>query len=220
MKESLTNTILPLSDNFIPSFIENQERKPEFSVMGVPKYFSVGMIDIVNSTNVVARISQNKVSRYYEIFLNMTANIVTQFNAKIIKTTGDGLFFYFPDTCYSKRKFGFLSCIECGFSLMNLHATINQQLENENLPKIDYRISFDYGIVTIIKNTDWKIDLVGPTINTCAKINALSPINGMIFGGDLYEQTKNFNEYDFKKFGSYSMDLKHPYPIYTISRKN
>jgi class 3 adenylate cyclase len=148
------------------------------------------------------------------------AKIVTQFNAYILKTMGDSLLFYFPDTCYDDRKFGFLSCIECGFSLMNTHTILKHNLEAEGLPQIDFRISFDYGNVSIMKDAKGSIDLVGPTINTCAKINSLSPINEMIIGGDLYEKTKTFHEYQFKKAGDYSIDLKHSYPVYTVYRKN
>ena len=171
-----------LSEFNYTGFTKNQD-EPYVSTVGPSKYFCVGIIDIVNSTNTVAKLPQNKAPRYYELFLNLMAKTVMQFNAKILKTMGDGLLFYFPDTCYSDRKFCFLSAIEYGFSLMNSHSNLNQQLEDEGIPQIDFRISFDYGLVTMMKNVEWKFDLVGPTINTCAKINSCSPINGMVFGG-------------------------------------
>lgn len=220
MKDALINVILQNNEKqVIPELLESQN-EPFISAVGTPKNFCVGIIDIVNSTNTVSKLPQNKISLYYELFLNTIAQKATQFNAHILKTMGDSLLFYFPDTCYDDRKFGFLSCLECGFSMMNIHPKLCQLLKNEHLPQIDFRISLDYGRVSIMKNADWKLDLVGPTINTCAKINSRSPINGMIIGGDLYEKTKSFDEYRFKKSDSYSMDLKHPYPLYTICRKN
>lgn len=74
-----------------------------------------------------------------------------------------------------------------------------KQQNHLGVPKIDFRISFDYGYLTIMKDMENKIDLVGPTINTCSKINSLCPINDMIIGGDLYEKTKDFEEYKIKK---------------------
>ena len=71
-----------------------------------------------------------------------------------------------------------------------------------------------------MKTVDSAIDLVGPTINTCSKINSLAAKNEMIIGSDLHEQLKKFGEYKFKQSGSYLVDLKHPYPTYTVSRKN
>jgi len=222
MKESLTNIILPDStySKKFDLLATNSNEEYVVSMVGTPKYFCVGLIDIIDSTKTVAKLSQNKVSRYYEIFLNTMAKTIGQFSAHILKTMGDSLLFYFPDTCYGDRKFGFLSSIECGFSLINTHTRLNYQLKEEYLPQIDFRISFDYGNVTIMKTVDSTIDLVGPTINTCSKINSLAAKNEMIIGSDLHEQLKKFGEYKFKQAGSYSVDLKHPYPTYTVSRKN
>ncbi|MDH3855380.1 MAG: adenylate/guanylate cyclase domain-containing protein [Nitrosopumilus sp.] len=222
MKEALTNIILPAytySKKF-DLLANNPNEEYVASMVGTPKYFCVGIIDIIGSTKTVAKLPQNKVSRYYEIFLNTMAKTINQFSARILKTMGDSLLFYFPDTCHGNRKFGFLSSIECGFSLINTHTRLNYQLNEEYLPKIDFRISFDYGNVTIMKTADSAIDLVGPTINTCSKINSLAAKNEMIIGSDHHEQLKKFDEYKFKQAGSYSVDLKHSYPTYTVSRKN
>ncbi len=71
----------------------------------------------------------------------------------------------------------------------------------------------------MMRNFDGIVDLVGATINTCSKINGLCPINGMVIGSDLYEKTKTFKEYKFKNTVNFKIDLKRPYPIFTISRK-
>ena len=221
MKKSFTNIILPATNSKKFHLLANNLNEKYVVSMGwTPKCFCVGIIDIIDSTKTVAKLSQNEASRYYEIFLNIMAKTVNQFNAHILKTMGDSLLFYFPDTCYNDRKFGFLSSIECGFSLINAHTRLNYQLKEEYLPKIDFRISFDYGNVTIMKTVDSAIDLIGPTINICSKINTLAAKNEMIIGSDLHEQLKKFGEYKFKQSGSYPVDLKHPYPTYTVSRKN
>ena len=103
--------------------------------------------------------------------------------------------------------------------MIGQHEGLNRLLADEMLPAIDFRVSFDYGNVTMMRNTEWVVDLVGPTINTCAKINGLCPVNGIVVGSDLYEKTKNFKEYSFKNCGDFSIDLKHPYPIFKVFRK-
>jgi hypothetical protein len=103
--------------------------------------------------------------------------------------------------------------------MIDTHDKLKKLLAEEMLPPIDFRISFDYGNVTMMRNTEWAIDLVGPTINTCAKINKMCPVNGMGVGSDLYEKTKQFKEYSFKNSGSFSADLKHPYPVFKVFRK-
>ena len=218
--DALTNQILSTSKNQQILFNQDEPEEEFVVTVGKPTYFCVGIVDIVDSTKIVARLPPNKSSRYYEIFLNNMAKIVRQYHGQILKTMGDSLLFYFPDTSYSERKFGFLSCLECGFSMIAKHENLKELLAEEMLPPIDFRVSFDYGNVTMMRNNEWAIDLVGPTINTCAKINSLCPINGMIAGGDLYEKTKTFKEYRFKNTGSFSADLKHPYPVYSVNRKD
>jgi len=219
VRDELTNKILSGSNH--KQILEYPEEEESFTVtVGKPTYFCVGIVDIIGSTKTVARLPANKSSRYYEIFLNNMAKVVRQYNGQVLKTMGDSLLFYFPDTSFSERKFGFLSCLECGFSLMDTHEKLKDLLAAEMLPAIDFRISFDYGNVTMMRNTEWAVDLVGPTINTCAKINGICSANGMVIGGDLYEKTKSFKEYKFKNSGSFSADLKHPYPVFSVIRND
>jgi len=219
LRDELTSKILSSSKN--QKVLDSQDEQEEaFTVIvGKPTNFCVGIIDMVNSTKIVARLPPNKSSRYYEIFLNHMAKVVHQYNGQVLKTMGDSLLFYFPDTSYSERKFGFLSCLECGLRMIDTHDKLKKLLSEEMLPPIDFRISFDYGNVTMMRNTEWAVDLVGPTINTCAKINRMCPVNGMVVGSDLYEKTKNFKEYSFKNCGDFSADLKHSYPIFKVFRK-
>jgi adenylate cyclase len=218
--EKLTNQILPHQSSLADALLLTENQTDDYVTASIqPKFFCVGIIDIVNSTKTVSKLSQTQSSQYYELFLNTMAKSLNRFNTQILKTMGDSLLFYFPDTCYSERKFGFLSALECGFALKDGYSELNRFLKADDLPKIDFRISFDYGNLTVMKDREGKVDLVGPTINTCSKINSLCPINDMILGGDLYEMTKKFSEYKFKKIDSYSIDLKHSYPVYSVSRK-
>ncbi len=220
LKDKLTNKII--SSSKIQQVRDYQDEQEEaFTVIvGKPTYFCVGIIDMTNSTKIVARLPPNKASRYYEVFLNSMAKVVRQYNGQILKTMGDSLLFYFPDTSFSERKFGFLSCLECGLKMIDTHDKLKKLLADERLPPIDFRISFDYGNVTMMRNTELVVDLVGPTINTCSKINRMCPVNGMVVGSDLYEKTKNFKEYSFKNCGDFSTDLKHTYPVFKVFRKN
>jgi len=218
LRDELTSKILSSSKN--QKVLDSQDEEEAFTaIVGEPTNFCVGIIDMVNSTKIVARLPPNKSSRYYEIFLNNMAKVVRQYNGQVLKTMGDSLLFYFPDTSFSERKFGFLSCLECGLRMIDTHDKLKKLLAEEMLPPIDFRISFDYGNVTMMRTTEWAVDLVGPTINTCAKINRMCPVNGMVVGSDLYEKTKNFKEYSFKNCGDFSADLKHSYPIFKVFRK-
>lgn len=196
--------------------INRKKSKKIITTIGKPQYFCVGMVDIMNSTKTVARIPQDKVAKYYEIFLNNMAHVVNSHHGKILKIMGDSLLFCFPDTCNSKNKLCLLNAIECGLSMMEIHERLNQILERHSMPNINFRISLDYGLVNIMKTKDGLIDLVGPTVNTCAKINELALTNSVIIGSDLFEKIKHFREYKLKSSGYFSMGLKQSYPVFTL----
>ena len=147
------------------------------------------------------------------------AKTVIYHQGEILKIMGDSLLFYFPDNYQRDHKSVFLNAIECGFSMIEMHEELNQILKRHSLPQIDYRISFDYGNLTIMKTKNGLVDLVGPTINTCSKINNLASINNTVIGRDFYERVKTLNQYRFENSGKFSIDLKQPYSIFSISKK-
>lgn len=200
--------------------VDKRNDEKIIATVGESKHFCVGIVDIVNSTKTVAKLLPNEIPKYYEIFLNNMAKTVICHQGEILKIMGDSLLFYFPENYHHDHKLVFLNAIECGFSMMEMHKELNQILKRYSLPQIDFRISFDYGNLTIMKTRNGLVDLVGPTINTCSKINNLALINSTVIGRDFYDEIKNFHQYRFQNTGKFSIDLKQPYPIFTISKKN
>lgn len=187
---------------------------------GESKNYCVGFVDIVNSTRISATLNQEKMSKYYEIFLNSMANIVERFDGFVIKNIGDSLLYYFPESSDSSTKNGFLSCIESSLAMIDSHELINTKVKNEDLPSLNYRVSADYGKVTVIKsdNSDVK-DIVGVPVNICSKINGSASKNGAVIGSDLYQLVKDFDDYHYDQIEAYSVGLKQSYPIYSVQRK-
>jgi len=201
---------------------QNQDQVSNYVVdfSGEPKQYCIGFVDIVNSTRIVATLNQEKMSKYYEIFLNSMANIVEKFDGFVIKNIGDSLLYYFPESSNSSKKNGFLSCIESSLTMIDSHDLINAKVKNEDLPSLNYRVSADYGKVTIIKSENSPvIDIVGVPVNICSKINCKAPVNGAIIGSDLYQLVKDFDDYHYNQIEAYSVGLKQSYPIYSVQRK-
>ena len=164
----------------------------------------------------------------------MMAAIARNFDAKIIKNTGTSLIYYFPKTSNPRNLAVFIDVIECSVTMMTANKVINMKLKEEALPSMHYKISADYGTFEVARslsspNTD---DLFGSTMNVCAKINSMAPVNGMVIGSDLYYITKKFSSssslfgnsgnksrYHFKKIGEYSVmaNFKYQYPVYSVS---
>jgi len=208
--------------------VEGNSKSPEMTNSDYLVAFSsksenycVGIVDMIDSTKISASIGNARASRYYQIFLNSMAKIVNRFGGRVIKNIGDCLLFYFPESKNSNNKFGFMSSLECMLAMTEANDYICSKLHSEGLPRIDYRISADYGQILIMKTSNSSnLDMIGPPVNMCTKINRLSPKNRGVIGGDLFEIVKRFDEYSFKSVGSYSLGFKQSYPIFTISRNN
>lgn len=187
--------------------------------------YCVCIIDIVNSTQVTARITNSDhIRKYYEIFINTMATIARNFEGKVIKNSGDSVIYYFPNTSDSANECAFRNVLECCLTMIAANSVINDKLYEEALPAVKYRISADYGKMQIAKsNASLNDDLFGTTVNLCAKINKKAEPNSMVIGGDLYRVLKSIstlrNDYHLKPAGSYSVGIKETYPLYSVTSK-
>jgi len=199
-----------------PKKMDNPDYMVAFS--GLAKNYCIGLVDMVNSTKISSEMNEIEWCQYYEIFLNSMAKILPRFGGRVIKNQGDSLLFYFPETS-KDTKFGFMRCIESSQSLIEEHDAICENLREKRLPGLDYRVSLDYGKVVIMKSSNsLSPDLIGPPVNMCAKINHLAQRNGVVIGGDLYQNVKEIKDYRYSQKKGFSIGLKYSYPIYEVTR--
>ena len=185
---------------------------------GLAKSYCIGVVDMVGSTKISAEMNEFEWCKYYEIFLNSMAKILPRFGGRVIKNQGDSLLYYFPDSGKG-TKFGFMSCIESSLAMREEHSKISKMLNDQGLPGMDYRISMDYGKVVIMDtNNSSTPDLIGPPVNMCTKINHLAQINGIVIGGDLYQNLKEIKDYKYLQKKGFSLGFKYTYPVYEITR--
>jgi two-component system, OmpR family, response regulator ChvI len=186
----------------------------------------VSVIDIVGSTSIVSTIGNSKdIRKFYEIFLNTIAILLMKYRAKIIKTVGDGIISYFPDTTDTTNVRPFENVLECCFAQIEQRFAINEMLVSRRLPTIRYRVSADFGKVERARfgGSDSE-DLFGPTVNVCSKINLFAPPNAIVVGNDLYRIIRSFKQldyaYKFDEMDSYYCGSgKFSYPLYSLSMK-
>jgi two-component system, OmpR family, response regulator ChvI len=185
----------------------------------------VSVIDIIGSTGIVSTIGTSKdIRTFYGIFLNKISNILKKYRAKIIKTVGDGIISYFPDTIDITNMQAFENVLECCFAQIENRFAINSMLTEQRLPTITYRVSVDFGKVekTRFDGFDSE-DLFGSTINMCSKMNLYAQPNGIVAGNDLYRIIRSFKQlddaYTFHEMDSYYCGAgKYSYPLYSLSR--
>ena len=200
----------------------------EISFTGSSQNCCVFFIDIVDSTRITTLeiTDPQKIKRYYSIYINTMASLARDFDATVIKNTGDSSIYYFPKTADSSNNnmSAFKNVFECGLTMISVNPIINVKLQKEGLPNLSYRISADYGRVEMAKSlTSISEDLFGPTVNLCAKINSKAEPNGMVIGNNLYQVIKTaFDDfYHFNKIDGYSIDnSNNQYSIYSMISKD
>ncbi len=182
--------------------------------------YCVCMVDIINSTKITSTLSHEQTSEFYKIFLNSIAIVVRKFDGIVVKNIGDALLFYFP-VIHSEQKATLKKCLDCCLTIGESHDGIANQLKQEKLPILNYRISATYGIVRIAKTSTSSVnDIFGTTVNRCAKINRAAPTNSLIIGQDFYKNAKSIDGFAFKKIESHLVSAEHGFEGYIVSRKN
>lgn len=197
----------------------------ETSSPNKPENYCVSIVDIVGSTQIVSTIGNSRnVRNFYAIFINTMVNTLKSHQAKVIKTVGDGIISYFPDTADSTNSTAFENALKCCFAQIEQGHNINNMLKGDRLPSISYRVSADYGKLTRVQLNNFdNEDLFGSTVNFCSKINSHAPPNGIIIGSDLYQVIRSLrpviNNYIFNEYDScYSGVGKYSYATYLVSR--
>ena len=198
----ITETEAFLNDNMI-SFEE------------IHQNYCVGIVDIVNSTKIISKLSQKEGCVYYSVFLNTIGYIAQSHGAKVVKNIGDGVLFYFP-----KNSAQSLNCaLECTAKMLEASEMINNIFQKRKMPKIQYRISLDYGPLMLAKYlTSSCKDIFGPTVNLCAKLNRIAKPNGLVIGSDMYQIVKKSKQYKFIEVDELQSTLKQDYPVYLVEK--
>jgi len=225
---SITPPVDELSHDPISYCVPTQVEVNDNNEMSFTKSenYCMTMVDIVGSTKIVSTIGNNKnIRNFYAIFINTMVNTLKKYRAKVIKTVGDGIISYFPDTVDSTNTRAFENVLECCFAQIEEQYTINNLLNEKRLPNISYRVSADYGKLTRVQLKGFDIeDLFGSTVNLCSKINLCAPPNGIVIGNDLYQVIRSHrpanNNYIFNEVDDcYSAIGKYSYAIYLLSRR-
>ncbi len=220
MKEEITNQIFSkLISNTVWSEKADEQNLFAVAISETTKNFCVGIVDIANSTKIIAKLPPSKAASYYEFFLNHMATILNKFSVALIKNIGDSLLFCFAESSDPKKTDSLHTFLECILTMAETHDFLQEKYQSEGLPTIDYRISADYGSLSIMRSNSSSVDLIGTPVNICSKINSQAPVNGIAIGGDLHRMVKNFDEYYCKESESFSVGLKNSYPIYSLRRK-
>jgi class 3 adenylate cyclase len=109
--------------------------------------------------------------------------------------------------------------------MIKANSALNSKLYANGLSTISYKISTNYGKVELATSTNSNgVDLFGPTVNICSKINHLALPNQMVIYKDLYDVIKKtpfFRDYTFKNISESEIsnkNTKHQYSVYSVDK--
>ena len=204
--------------------LKNYNNEDEITFNPHSRSYCMSIVRIVNYRQNADELKNPfELRTYYSIFFNTMASIILHHGGKVIKNIEDGLLFYFPQTVSFSKVSAFQNVLDCGLAMIKANSTLNSNLNKNGLPSTRYRISANYGKVEMATSVNSNnVDLFGPAVNICSKINHLALPNQMVIYKDLYdvmEKTSFFNDYVFKNLienESNDKDGKHPYSVYSI----
>lgn len=190
--------------------------------------YCISFVDIIGSTQITSNLyGSGKVKNFYTVFINEIADIVKNYGGKILKTVGDGVIFYFPETCNVENEGAFKDAIECLLRMVTSRNAINDKLHKDVHSTISYRISADFGKLEVASSGEinGSYDLFGPTLNFCAKINKKAPPNGIAVGADLWRVVNSFpklaKQFYFQEIKELSWkENRYSYPVYILKPEN
>ena len=123
------STVGIASSNMDSNSLNKESNQEQINFMNFTQQYCIGFIDIINSTKETAKIKDpKKLRKYYSLFLNSMNTILYQHSGKIIKNSGDNLFFYFPKTSNPCNHRAFEDVFNCSTSMIKSNGPLNQEL--------------------------------------------------------------------------------------------
>jgi class 3 adenylate cyclase len=94
---------------------------------------------------------------------------------------------------------------------------LNATLNTNDLPSVGYRITADYGLISIADSaTSSNEDVFGSTVNRCFKMKNLTDTNSMSIGSELYQLVTDSKHFRFREQGACDLGQTKGYPIYGV----
>jgi len=130
---------------------------------------------------------QNMMLRALNLYFSEMIKIAEDFGGTVEKNTGDGLMAYFEDNAGSPQEGGCKRAVACALTMFAANQNlISPILINSHIEPFNFRISIDYGYVTIAKlgaaRRFSQYVAIGTTANFAAKMLSKALPNEIVIG--------------------------------------
>jgi class 3 adenylate cyclase len=162
----------------------NKDPSAEFldSHSGSELGFAILCIDLVGSTRL--SIESDSYARIVSTYVYEVSRVVPLFRGHVLKHMGDGLIAYFAEPSFNIKND---LAVDCALTMRALILDgINPALSAIGLARLSFRIGLEAGdaFVDVIGSATTKrhSDIVGKVVSIAAKIQAISPVDGIGLG--------------------------------------
>ena len=174
-----------LTDRVVDKLLETSEA-PNFQ--GEKRKVTILMTDLRGFTSLSERLLPEQVVEILNLFLGTMVSVIDQFDGTVDEFIGDAILVIFGAPVWrgddSERG------VACAIAMQNAMTSINRQLKNRGLPKIEMGIGVNTGEVVVgnIGSLDRsKYGVVGRQVNLAARIESCT-VGGQIL---VSENTRN-----------------------------
>ena len=156
-------------------------------------------VDLVSSTKMSSELEPEIFNTLIRIFSQEMSYVIEQHDGYVLKFVGDAVLSYFLPS--SKMPDKIITCAKTMHKIIE-HA-INPILEKKHYPKLEIKISMDFGDCSVVRYGSDKIkshiDLIGLTLNLAAKMQQITKPGSITIGEYVYEKLNSKNKTLFNK---------------------
>jgi len=181
-------------------------------------------VDLVGSTKMSVDLSPDTLNVIIRTFSQEMSYVIEGFDGYVLKFVGDAVLAYFFDKENTIHKAD--NIIKCAKTMQQIvEKAINPVLEEDRFPKIQIKVTIDYGDCSIVRYGADRhrshIDLIGLTLNLAAKMQGYTKPNQITIGKSVFSKLSAKIKKSFKKKQTdsaswifHQLKTKTPYSIY------
>jgi adenylate cyclase len=159
-----------LSDEIVANLLENTEG---LKLGGERQRVTILTSDLRGFTGLAERLSPEEVIKILNFYLDCMANVITKYQGTIDEFLGDGILVVFGAPIV--RKDDAARAVACAIEMQLAMASVNEQMQEWELPKLEMGIGINTGIVVvgnIGSEKRAKYGLVGSQVNLAYRIES------------------------------------------------
>jgi len=181
-------------------------------------------VDLVGSTKMSGDLNPDMLNVIIRTFSQEMSYAIESFGGYVLKFVGDAVLAYFFDKENTVQRAD--NIIKCAKTMQQIiDKSINPILVKDGFPKIQIKVTVDFGDCSIVRYGADKhrshIDLIGLTLNLAAKMQSVTKPNQITIGKSVFSKLGSKTKKSFKKKKTdsnswifHQLKTKTPYSIY------